>query len=75
MFLSSDRNLHSSCDGLCHLALQGEGVPGLGLHHLGDLPNLTQLLLGLQSPLLEHGSDLSVGVQRLMHSRPDLTIH
>ncbi len=59
---------------LKELDLQGEGVPGLGLHYLGDLPNLTKLLLGLQSPLLEHDPDVSVGVQRLLHSRPDLTI-
>ena len=59
---------------LKELDLQGDGVPGQGLHYLGDLPNLTRLLLGLQSPLLEHGSDLSVGVERLARSRPDMMI-
>jgi hypothetical protein len=56
------------------LDLQGDGVPALGLHHLAELPKLTQLLPGLESPLLKRGSELDAGVQRLMHSRPDLAI-
>jgi hypothetical protein len=59
---------------LKELDLQGDGVPGAGLHHLAELPNLTQLFLAMDSPLVQHGNELQEGVERLLRSRPGLIV-
>jgi hypothetical protein len=59
---------------LKELDLEGSGVPDAGLYHLAELPNLTQLLLAIDSPLVKHGDGLREGVERLVRSRPDRTI-
>ena len=59
---------------LTELDLQGDGVPGAGLYHLAELPSLTQLLLAMDSPLVEHGDDLRDGVERLVRARPGLVV-
>ena len=59
---------------LTELDLQGDGVPGAGLHHLAELPNLTQLFLARDSPLVKHGNDFQEGVERLVRSRPGLIV-
>ena len=59
---------------LRELDLQGDGVPGAGRRHLAELPNLSRLLLAIDSPLVEHGNELQEGVEQLARTRPDLIV-